>query len=49
MPKYNGLRKTSRDNEIRAFAKKHPDWSHQELANKFRVARSNISRILAGK
>lgn len=49
MPKYNGLRKTRRDNSIRAFAKKHLNWSHQEIANKFGISRSNISRILAGK
>ena len=48
MPKYNGLRKPKRDNSIRAFARKHPDWSQQEIADKFGLARSNISRILAG-
>jgi len=49
MPKYDGLRKTKRDNKIRAFAEKHPDWSQQEIADKFKLARSNISRILAPK
>ena len=49
MPKYNGLRKTKRDNKIRAFAKRHPTWSHQEIANKFGISRSNITRILAAK
>jgi len=49
MPKYDGLRKTKRDNNIRAFARKHPDWSHQEIADKFGTSRPNISRILAPK
>ncbi len=49
MPKYDGLRKTKRDNQIRQFAKKHPNWSHQEIANKFGLRRSNTGRILAAK
>jgi len=44
--KYDSLRKTKRDNQIRRFAIKHPDWSQQEIANKFGVSRPTISRIL---
>ena len=47
MPTYDGLRKTKRDNKIRAFAKRHANWSHQEVADKFGISRSNITRILA--
>lgn len=46
MPRYDSLRKTKRDNEIREFAKLHPDWSQQEIANEFHLSRSNIARIL---
>lgn len=46
MPKYDSLRKTTRDNEIRRYAKKHPNYSQQEIADKFGISRSNISRIL---
>lgn len=44
--KYDSLRKTRRDDSIRAFAKHHPNWSHQELSIKFVMSRSNITRIL---
>lgn len=44
--RYDNLRKTKRDNSIRAFARKHKKWSHQELSIKFVMSRSNISRIL---
>ena len=44
--KYNGLRKTIRDRAIRRFAKRHPKWSQQEIARKFELSRSNITRIL---
>lgn len=47
--KYDSLHKTKRDNSIRAFAKKHPDWSQGEIANHFKVSRPTISRILANK
>lgn len=46
MPKYDSLRKTKRDNEIRRYVKKHPAYSHQEIANKFGISRSNVTRIL---
>jgi len=46
MPKYDSLRKTERDKEIRQYAKKHPTFSQQEIADKFGISRSNISRIL---
>ncbi len=48
--KWDGLRKTERDKEIRLFMRQHPGWSQQEVADKFGLSRSNISRILlAGK
>jgi len=46
MPRYDSLRKTKRDNKIRRYSKKHPAYSQQEIANKFGISRSNISRIL---
>lgn len=46
MPKYDSLRKTERNNEIRMFARKHSNWSHQEIANKFEVSRPTITRVL---
>jgi len=46
MPKYDSLRKTKRDNGIRRYAKKHERLSQEELADKFGLSRSNISRIL---
>lgn len=46
MPKYDSLRKTKRDNMIRRFASRHPKLSQQELADRYGIARSNISRIL---
>ncbi len=50
MPRYDSLRKTGRDEEIRRFAKiEHPDWSQQEIADHFNLSRSNISRILNNK
>ena len=49
MPKYDSLRKTKRDNKIRQYAKKHLDYSHQEIATKFSISRSNVTRILNRK
>lgn len=49
MPRYDSLRKTARDEEIRRFAKEHDDWSHQEIADHFGISRSNVSRILNKK
>lgn len=49
MPKYDSLRKTKRDNKIRQYAKKHPDYSHQEIADQFGISRSNVTRILNEK
>jgi len=49
MPKYDSLRKTERDNEIRKYAKKNPTFSHQEIADKFGISRSNITRIINTK
>lgn len=49
MPKYDSLRKTKRDNEIRRYAKQHPTHSHQEIADRFGISRSNITRILNDK
>lgn len=46
MPKYDSLRKTKRDNKIRRYAKRHLDYSHQEIANEFGISRSNVTRIL---
>ena len=46
MPKYDSLRKVKRDNEIRQYAKRHPTHSHQEIAAKFGLSRSNITRIV---
>lgn len=46
MPKYDSLRKTKRDNEIRRYAKKHPTYSHQEIASKFGICRTRVTQIL---
>lgn len=46
MPTYDSLRKVGRDNKIRQYAKKHPDYSHQEIADHFGISRSNATRIL---
>ena len=46
MPTYNSLRKVGRDNKIRQYAKRHPAYSHQEIANEFGICRSNVTRIL---
>lgn len=46
--KYDSLRKNKRDNMIRRFAARHPELSHQEIADKYGLCRSNISRILRG-
>ncbi len=46
MPKYDTLRKTKRDKEIRRYSEKHPDYSHQEIANKFSISRSRVTQIL---
>jgi transcriptional regulator len=35
-----------RDNKIKRYALKHPELSQQEIANKYKMSRSNISRIL---
>ena len=49
MPKYDSLRKTERDYEIRKYAKKNPTFSHQEIAEKFSLSRSNVTRIINTK
>jgi hypothetical protein len=46
MPKYDSLRKYDRDRRIWQFYKRHKNWSHQEIADKFGISRSNVSRIL---
>ena len=47
--KYDSLRKTERNREIRAFARSHTRWSQAEIAARFGVSRPTISRILAIK
>ena len=49
MPKYDSLRKTERDNDIRKYAKDNPTFSHQEIGNKFGISRSNATRIINTK
>ncbi len=45
MARWDGLRKTERDAEIRLFIRQHRSWSEFEVAQKFGMSRSNISRI----
>ena len=47
MPTYNSLRKVGRDNHIRQSAQTHQDYSHQEIADKFGISRSNVTRLLS--
>ncbi|KKN25474.1 hypothetical protein LCGC14_0884390 [marine sediment metagenome] len=49
MPKYDSLRKTKRDNKIRKYHEDNPTFSHQEIADKFGISRSNTTRILNQK
>lgn len=35
--------------EIRRLRKAHPDWSHQQIANKVKVNPGRISEVLYGK
>ena len=45
-PRYDSLRKTARDEEIKEYCQEHPDYSHKEIAEHFGVSRSNVTRIL---
>ena len=53
MTKYDSMRKKERNDEIRAYAKKHPDHSQQEIADhfadKYGISRPTISLILNNK
>ena len=48
-PKYDSVRKTERDKGIWEYYQEHlhENLSQQEIADHFKIARSNISRILA--
>lgn len=45
-PRYDSLRKTERDAEIRKYATEHPDYSHREIAEHFGLCRSRVTQIL---
>jgi len=46
MARYDGLRKTARDQRIYKYVKRHPELAQQEIADKYGLARSNIARII---
>ena len=47
-PRYDSLRNLNikRDEAIREYAKQHPDYAHQEIADYFGLCRSRITQIL---
>jgi predicted transcriptional regulator len=38
--------KRDRNERLRKFAREHPDYTHQALADIFHISRSRVSRIL---
>jgi len=49
MARYNGLRKTERNDNLRRYAKEHPELSYKELGQAFGISRSRAWRIINGK
>jgi len=46
MPKYETLRKTSRDNRLIRYALNHPELSVEEIGVKFEISKGRVSQIL---
>ena len=44
--KYESMRKTSRDNRIRKYAKEHPEKSQAELGKRYGISQVRICQIL---
>lgn len=47
-PRYDSIRNLNikRDEAIREYARQHPDYAHQEIADHFGLCRSRITQIL---
>jgi len=47
--KYGREKKIKRDEGIKQYAKEHPELAQREIAIKFKVHQSHVSRVLNGK
>jgi DNA-directed RNA polymerase specialized sigma subunit len=44
--KYESITKTARNNMVREYAQAHPELSHKEIGQVFRVSKQRIGQIL---